>query len=358
MNSSDITFIRLKNHHLTSPNFKTPYDVISYLGAVQSQDYPMAKWSIAQRMKSATDSTIEDAYNKGEIIRTHIMRPTWHFVAPEDLRWVRELTSPRVKTFMGHYNRKLELTDDLFKKSNSEIVKALKGNNYLTRQELKDVLGKIGIKGDVQRYAHIIMWAELDSLICSGPRRGKQFTYALVDDRIPKSGKINRDEALYKLSLKYFTSHGPAKLKDFSWWSGLTIKEATQGLDSIKSKLTSETVNGKDYYFVNKKMTKATSTQAFLLSIYDEYTISYKDRGDMSDYREIEKMIMMGNALTAVIIIDGRTRGIWKRTIKKDKVEIKISPFKKLNSDEKIALEKAAEKFGEFLGLKPLLSMI
>lgn len=364
VDSKDIISLRLTNHHLLSHELKTPYDVVSYLGAVQSQDYAMAKWSVALRMKHALDSVIESSFNKGEIIRTHVMRPTWHFIAPEDLAWMQDLTSERVKAFMNHYNKRLELTEELFKKSNAAIIKALKGNKYLTRQELKEVLGKIGINGDVQRYAHIIMWAELDGLICSGPRRGKQFTYALVDERIPKVKKISREEALGKLTTRYFTSHGPAQVKDFSWWSGLTVKDAREGLDSIKSTLSNENINGKSYYYIGSSKIKSNKNTAFLLSIFDEYVISYKDRSDISDYRAIEKMITMGNALTAVVIINGKARGTWKRIVKnlpagrQGYVEIKISPFKKFTHDENTALKNTAEEYGDFLGLKPLLTVV
>ena len=161
------------------------------------------------------------------------MRPTWHFVVPEDIRWMLELTAPRVKTVLAHYNRKLELDDALFAKSNAAIIKALQGHTYLTRQELKTILTNIGIETNVQRLAHIIMWAELDGLICSGPRRGKQFTYALMEESVRKAKKLNREQALAKLALNYFTSHGPAQLKDFSWWSGLAVKDARDALDLI-----------------------------------------------------------------------------------------------------------------------------
>jgi len=351
MTQQDIANVRLQNQHLLGEKFKTPHEIVSWLGAVQSQDYFAASWSLGQRLQNATDETIDKAFNEGKILRTHILRPTWHFVDPSDIRWMEELTAPRVKQFMAHYNRKLELDAKLFAKSSKTIVKILKEKQYATRQEIKAEFTKIGIKTDVQRLAHIVMWAELDSVICSGPRIGKQFTYALVEERVPKTKKKTRDEALTELAKRYFTSHGPAQLKDFSWWSGLTIKDAEEGISMIKSKLNQATVDGKTYWFCEKTKPIKQPSNNFLLSIFDEYTIAYKDREALGGERYFEKMITMGNALTAVIILNGKIRGSWKRILKKNSVEIKLMPFNTLNKNEKDALKKEAAKYGKFLNL-------
>jgi hypothetical protein len=356
MNSSDIVYLRLHNQSLAEPRFQEPKDVVGWLGAVQAQDYAAAKWALGLRMRRATDEIIEKSLNEGEILRTHVMRPTWHFVLPEDIRWMLELTAPQVKKLLASYNRKLGLDDKLFAKSNAAIAKALKGNSYLTRQELKKILEGIGIRTDVQRLAHIVMWAELDALICSGPRRGKQFTYALLEERVPRAKKINRDEALAKLTLKYFTSHGPAQIKDFVWWSGLAFKDAEKGLDAVKSQLTQEIIEDKTYY-VSKSLPRAYDMRpsAFLLSVYDEYAIAYKDRSDISNTRDIERMISMGNALTAVIIIDGRAAGTWKREMRKDSVIVTLQTFSKLASGEKKMLVAAATRYGDFISMPVVL---
>jgi hypothetical protein len=359
MTGKDISYSRLYNQHLIGDKFKTPYETVSYLGAVQSQDYFGASWSLAQRLENSTQESINQAFNDGKILRTHIMRPTWHFVAPEDLRWIEELTAPRVKQFMAHYNRNLELDEKLFAKSTVAIVKILKEKKYATRQELKTELTKIGIKTDVQRLAHIVMWAELDAVICSGPRIGKQFTYALLVDRAPKTKNKTRDEALHELTKRYFASHGPAQIKDFSWWSGLTMKDAENGLSMIKSKLKEEKVDEKTFYFYpNQFRTKPKPPKAFLFSIYDEYTIAYKDRSATGADRYIEKFLSMGNALTAVIILNGKAIGSWKRILKKSTVEITLNPFEDLNKRDFEALEKEAKAYGKFLNLPVKLQVV
>jgi hypothetical protein len=245
----------------------------------------------------------------------------------------------------------------LFEKSNASIIRALEGHTHLSRLELKAILANAGINTDVQRLAHIIMWAELDGLICSGPRRGKQFTYALLEERVRRSTRYVREKALEKLARKYFISHGPAQLKDFSWWSGLAEKEAGYALDRIKSGLKQVTLDGRTYFYTPKaEMTARDSPSVFLLSIYDEYTIAYKDRGYISQTRDIERMISRGNALTAVIIVNGRVAGTWKRTLRKKTIEISLKPFRNLDDDELEAVESEVTRYGKFFGTPTVIT--
>ena len=216
MNASEILKLRLHNSGLSNSPFKSAADAVSHLGAVQAQDFAAAKWALGLHIKNSTDEDIEKAFNEGAILRTHVMRPTWHFVVPEDIRWMLELTAPRVKKLLMHYNRKLNLDDVLFARSNAAIVEALRGHAYLTRQELKAVLTGMGIKTDVQRLAHIIMWAELDGLICSGPRRGRQFYLCAPGGASGEGQEASSGRGSCQARLNYFTSHGPAQLEDFS----------------------------------------------------------------------------------------------------------------------------------------------
>jgi hypothetical protein len=351
MNSQEILSRRLHNTGLSTAPFHTAEDAVTHLGAVQAQDFAAAKWSLGLRIRNSTDAEIEQAFNDGRIQRIHILRPTWHFVMPEEIRWMTDLTAPRVRSILAGSNRRIGLDDAVFAKTGPAIARALEGRNYLTRQELKAVLADIGIGTDVQRLSHILMQAELDGLICSGPRRGKQFTYALLDERVRKSARINREQALETLALRYFTSHGPAQLKDFSWWSGLSGEDARAALDRIESGLEKATVKGKTFWFSPTSGIIPDPPPARLLSIYDEYTISYRDRSDISESRDIERMIARGNALTAVIVIDGKVAGTWRKTTKKDSVEIRVSPFRKLDTDQQEAVEAEVARYGKFVGM-------
>jgi len=348
----DVIPSRLWNQRLTNPGLKTPRDVVEHLGAVQAQDFAAAKWGVGLRMKSATDETVERAFNEGSILRIHVMRPTWHFIKPEDVHWMLELTSSRVKAALASSDRKLGHTAGFYAKCNAVIEKAFRDRKFLMRSELGDELGRAGIAARGQRLGHILVNAELDGLICSGPRLGRQFSYALLEDRVPKVKKIPRDEALALLAFRYFRSHGPAQPADFAWWSGLSMADAGRALDLVASKLTSDTAGGKTYWFSGTiGPWRPESPMAFLLSLYDEYTIAYKDRSDISDKRDIERMIAMGNALTAVLILHGRVAGTWKRALSKDGAAISVRPFRKLAGSEKKALESAAARYGTFLGL-------
>lgn len=328
---------------------------MEHFGAIQAQDFGAAKWSVGLRMRRATDEIVENAFNAGRILRTHVMRPTWHFVMPEDIRWMLELTAPGVRKILAPYDKRLDIDARLLSRCHTLIGKALEGGAILTRAELSQHLGRHGVEASGQRLGHIMAYMELDALVCSGPRRGKQMTYTMLEERVPKAELLTREQSLAKLAGKYFTSHGPAQLKDFAWWSGLPLKEATTGLDSMISDLHSAKVGEKTYYFKpDEKAGEDKSQSAFLLSIYDEYTIAYKDRSAMSEGRpqDIETMLSMGNALTSVLVINGKVAGTWKRILEKDRVEIKLSPFRALSPAEKDSVHAAADRYGSFWNLK------
>ncbi len=352
MNSSDILGVRLRNTGLSRPLFKSAAAAVSRLGAVQAQDYAAAKWALGLRVRGSTDTDIERAFNEGAILRVHVMRPTWHFVVPEDVRWLLELTAPKVKAFLASSDRKLELDEALIAKSNAAIVRALAGRSHLTRQELKAILKGKGIETNVQRLAHIIVHAELDGLVCSGPRRGKQFTYALIEERVPKAGRLSRRQALARLALTYFAGHGPAQLKDFAWWSGLGVKDAGEALDAVRAKLRPAESAGKTYWLgTGQGQGIPKPPPALLLSVYDEYTIAYADRSDLGGARPVEELIARGQALTTVMVLEGKVAGTWKRTLRKDRLEIALNPFRKLKRDDRAALEAQAARYGKFLGI-------
>jgi len=326
---------RLQNQQISKQVFDQPGELVKWFGAMQAQDYAAAKWAIALRLKNGyTDSQVEASLTNGEVLRTHVLRPTWHFVHPEDIRWMLNLTSARVRSTMTSYERQLNLTSKIYSKSNDIIVKVLEGGNHLTRPQLMEHINNAGINTDETRSAFIAMNAELDGLICSGPKR----TYALLEERVPPQPVIDRDEALGRLAEKYFQSHGPATLHDFSWWSGLTLADVKRGVEIAGKKLASE----EEYYF---KPSSATSTKrVFLLPNFDEYSVGYADREALINHSQINSR---SNILFSNIIVEnGIVQGTWKRTIKKDSVLFEPTSFKKLNTAT------AAKAFAKFLGLK------
>jgi len=356
MTNQEFASLRLRNQRLSNPTFKHPQEVVQWLGAVQAQDYPGAKWAIAQRARGLTDAVIDQALAEGTILRTHLLRPTWHFVTPADIRWMLKLTAPRVHAASAFMYRQLGLDNAVFNRSNAALAKALDGGQQLTRPELGSVLKHAGIVAEGQRLSYLMMRAELDGVICSGGRRGKQFTYALLDDRALKASAFDREQALTELSTRYFTSRGPASLKDFVWWSGLTTADAKAGIELSSSQLVREEIDDQDFWLSRSSPpAPKPSPAAYLLSTYDEYWMGYKSRGVAVDAVHAEK-IVRGNTFSSTILLDGRVVGTWKRTINKDTVGIQIDLFAPLAKRGKQAFAAAAERYGRFLGLPVVLA--
>jgi hypothetical protein len=353
MTHLNIAHQRLHNQLINQRTFEKADDVVRWLGAVQAQDYAAAKWALGLRMQNSTDDIIEQAFTDGTILRTHVMRPTWHFVLPADIRWMLALTAPRVIAASAYYYRTLGLDDTVFTHSNAMLAKALQGGKQLTRAELASVLQRAGIATDnLQRIGQIIMRAELDGIICSGARRGKQFTYALLDERAPQARAFDREEALAELARRYFTSHGPATLKDFVWWSGLTVADARAGLEMVTSQLMHEVIDSQTYWCsAYTSPTKDLSQTVYLLPNFDEYTVGYTDRSAVVKASDAAKFDTRGNVLNPTIVLDGLVVGTWKRTMKKDAVTLTPSLFRPLTKAETHALSASASCYGAFLDM-------
>jgi hypothetical protein len=353
MTNFEIAQQRLHNQFITRQTFEKASDVVRWLCAVQAQDYAAAKWALGLRMQNSTDTFIEQSFNEGTILRTHVMRPTWHFVLPADIRWMLALTTPRVIAATAYYYRTLGLDDAFFSHSNAVLAKALQGGKQLTRAELASELKQASIAIDnLQRVGQIIMRAELDGIICSGARRGKQFTYALLNERAPEARTLNREESLAELTLRYFSSHGPATLQDFVWWSGLTVVDAKAGLGLVASELVCEVIDNQTYWRSNSKPPANDVSQAiYLLPNYDEYTVGYTDRSAIFDVSDTEKFDTPGNVLNPTIVLDGRVVGTWKRTITKDTVHLTPKLFTSLTRTEIHALTASAKRYAAFLNM-------
>ena len=238
---------RLHNQFVARPRRSTPAELVSWLGAVQAQEYQPAKWGLSLRLQNGnSDAAIERAVNEGHILRTHVMRPTWHFVSRDDLPWLLQLTAPRVHKTMSTYTRHQGLEKSTIVRAVAVFERALAGACHLTRAELRERLADAGSQFSSLQMGLLTMYAELEGVICSGPRRGKQFTYALLSERAPSPRRLERDEALAELSRRFFSSHGPATIRDFVWWSGLTTADAKRGLEIIKAR--SESADGITYW--------------------------------------------------------------------------------------------------------------
>lgn len=355
MTHQDLLHYRLINQQIAASKFKTPQEVVSWLGAMQAQVFAMAKWAIGLRLGKASDCDVEHAFNTGAILRTHMLRPTWHFVSPEDIRWMLALTAPRVHAANASMYRKLELNNAVLKKSNAVLIKSLEGNNHLSRASLKTALDQAKINTDGLRLVYILMHAELEALICSGPRQGKQFTYALLDERAPEKKKVDREEALGLLLMRYFTSRGPATIRDFVWWSGLTVKETQTGVAMLAGDLKRVNIKGQEYLFTaHVPKTGKELQRTFLMPDYDEYGISYKDRSALfKTERPAVRKQGASSPYSHMFVVNGVIAGTWKSLEKNKKCSVETVSFKRLEAEERQALKKAVQRYCLFVDNLP-----
>jgi Winged helix DNA-binding domain len=348
---------RLLNQGITRAKCREPAEVVAWLGAVQAQEYAAARWALALRMREGTtDAEIERAFDEGRILRTHVMRPTWHFVTPADIRWMLELTAPRVHRAMAYYRRQLGLDAAILTRTTAVFERALGDGEYLTRTELGALLDRPDLVAKGVRLALLTMSAELEGVICSGPRRGKQFTYALLAERAPRA-RLSRDEALAELTRRYFTSHGPATIRDFLWWSGLTTADARRGLEMNRAR--HEVVEGRTYWSLGGTTAGGTRRPTVhLLPVYDEYFVAYRDREAVPHGPPaIESRSRGSVTFQHVLVIGGQVAGTWKTVRNPKRLVVDVIPLRRLTGPERRALAETAARYGRFLDVPVSLSV-
>lgn len=326
---------RLHSQLLGGNPAATPHDAVAHFGAVQAQDYLGALWAVGVRTRGAVERDVERAIAEREIVRCWPMRGTLHFVAAEDVRWMLELLAPRVlKRHRPRLEREFELDARVLRRCRTLLERALQGGNALTRPEIYATLEKAKIATAGSRGLHILFALAHERLICFGARRGRQPSFVLLDEWLPASKPKPREEALAELAKRYFTSHGPATIADFAWWSGLTAKEANEVL-SLAGRIEPE---------------GTSKASAHLLPPFDEYTVAYKDRSAVIDPMYAKRVNAGGGMINAIAIVDGIVVGNWKRELRGSNVEVAIAPFRPLTARETRALEREAARYAKFLG--------
>lgn len=349
MDATGLIRRRLARQRLSSAPLGTAADVVSMLGAVQAQEYAEARWSLAERMRGEPSAAeIDAALESGEILRTHCLRPTWHFVARNDIRWILAATTHRVHaTNKGAY-RAHELDPNLIGRSQEVIAALLDDGEPRTRKEVAAELAGAGIEASGSRLAHIVMHAELDGLICSGPLRRRQHTYALISDRAPNAKTLPREDAIRELARRYFTGHGPASRADFCTWSSLTLADAEPALEALRGELAVRKEKGIEMFEAPSHAPRRTraAEDALLLPMYDEMIMGYRDvRPTTYDPDQ-----HVGH-FERPIVVDGETIGTWRRVIGPAEVTVQIKPVAGLPRARLRAIEVTADRLGRHLGL-------
>ncbi len=350
----DISYMRLHNQHIKCASQKTPEEVVRHLGAIQAQDYANALWAIGQRTKSATVEDVERAIEAGKIVRTWPMRGTIHFIPAEDAKWMLKLSAERMLKLDSRRMDRLELTEENMEQCKQLFYDELSGGKRLTRPQMLNLLEESGISTKNQRGYHILWYTSIIGLICQGPVQDKQPTFVLLDEWIPNSKALSKEESLATFAKKYFPSHGPATLHDFAWWSGLTMKDARLALELAKPELISQEIDGIEYWMGEGTLDLQTTHQSsvHLLPAYDEYLTGYKDRSAVLTKEHATKIVPGNNGIfLPTLVIDGQVVGIWKRKLKKNAVEITLHPFMQIDGLEEKVVEEV-EKYRKYLGFQ------
>lgn len=347
---SEISHHRLVSQKLYKTSDFSPQEIVHHLGAMQAQDYAMAKWAVGSRCH-ASEKEIEEAVNSAKIIRTHILRPTWHFVSADDIYWMLDLSAPQVKRFTSSAAKKFGYDEKKLNQTNVSIEKLLAGNNHLSRDEIMQELNIKKTSKEDFLSAAIMMNAELDGLVCNGRMKGKQITYALLEERVlkPKT-KLTKEEGLAKLALRYFESHGPATALDFSWWSGFPPTICQKTINAIELQLNHITVDNQQYWFKKDLKDENYSSESIhFLPAFDEILISYKTREASFNTEHQSKVFTNNGIFKPIILENGKVIGIWKRTIKKDHAKIETEFFNETETSKKDILFEGIKAFETYL---------
>jgi hypothetical protein len=346
---------RLAGHHIAGTRLTTPREVVAWMGAMQAQDYAACLWAVGIRLPGSAVADIEQALDAGDILRTHVLRPTWHLVSADDISWILALTAPHIKARLKSRHRELGLTESSLSKSFNILETNLAGGKHASRQALIAAFEQAGMPNDDNRASHLLMSAELEGLVCSGPAQSGRPTYALLAERVPPAKPLSREEALHTLANRYFSSHGPAASRDFAWWSGLPAADSRLALELAKDSLVSETIEAQAYWWNPAAVTDSGEDSLHLLPAYDEYIIGYQERSAVLPQQDFKKAVSSNGVFWPVVLVNGQVRGVWKRTVKKDSLAVEVAWFAPANLPDQEAVERAAAEYAKYLGKSNIL---
>ncbi|MCD8262261.1 MAG: winged helix DNA-binding domain-containing protein [Bacteroides sp.] len=341
---------RITAQQLTQPQFETPGQLIQWMGAMQAQEYSMMKWAVGMWLISGGLTHINDALNRGEILRIHVMRPTWHLVAAEDIRWMTELNRSRLRPSILSWAKEKGITSEFSLLVNRMIEKILEGIPGMTKTEIITELQHQGVALDTSMMNCFLMLAEIEGLVCSGVEKNGKHTYAPLEERVAPTPALTREEALAKLTRRYFQSHSPATLQDFVWWSGLTLTKARKGISLIEKELNRERFRD-DQMYIHHSWSEITccDTHLHLLPSYNEYLISYKDRTHVLPLEYYRKAFNTYGIFYPVIVYNGQVAGNWNRTKTGKGFRLETSFFEPTFRFNKELLQEAEKRYLSFL---------
>ena len=345
--------LHLAAQGIARPIAKSPAEVVTRLGALQAQDHPGALWSIGLRMVNATRTEVERAIAERTIVRTWPMRGTLHFVPAADAGWMLDLLASRVMRGAAGRYRQLELDDATFRRIRTVTRRALSHTPMMTRSTLFAAIDAAGVSTAGQRGIHLIRHLCMEGLLCQGPHAEKEPTFVLMEDWVRESRTVSRDEALQLLAERYFTSHGPASVRDFANWTGLSLTDSRTALHLAKPSLALFDDDGDELWMSNALEAPAGSANgAQLLPGFDEYLLGYRDRSAVLAPEYVERIVPGGNGVfQATLVLDGLVRGTWRRAQKSGAMKLGVHPFVKLSAARRKEVAAAADRYAAFLGI-------
>lgn len=392
---SQLALQRLDNQFISAPHPGSLAEMLAQLGAVQGQDYLGTLWALGLR-SGLTQAQAEESYAQpapqATIVRSWLMRGTLHFVAAADLGWMVELVAPRLLSGLRRRYGELELDAGTLEKSDRLLLEAIRAEGPLRRDALRSRLEAAGISTTGQRAVHMLQHASLQGLIYQAAVQRNQAVFELVERLPPGIQFSSREAALGELARRYFSTHGPATVQDFIWWSGLTAAEARQALGAAQesqANLESQVVCGITYWGCSKPGAKRVSSAtgdthstasplpvedcadermvldastpqadpqgAYLLPGFDEYLLSYKDRSASISPEHQQRWMSNTNGMPlSTVVIGGKVVGTWKRTLGKKAVRVEVQPFEAFSPAQEEAIQAAAQEYANFLKM-PLI---
>lgn len=343
---------RLLNHQLVRPLFASPQEVVAWMGAVQAQHYAAAKWAVAMRTPTATLGEVEAALRRGDILRTHVLRPTWHLVSADNLRRMLHLSGARIRKAVCSYAGGGD-NETRWRACYALLERLLRDNRHLTRDELAEAFTRQGHSLPPRELAHLLLFAEADALICSGGDRDGRTTYALLDERVPPAAEESHEEALARVADRYFRSHTPATAADFTWWSGLSATDARRAIASLSDCLRPTTVKGTTYYVhTEARIAERATASVHLLPPFDEYLIAYKDRSAVVPPAHSARAHNEYGTFYPLLLHRGIATGNWELPSRRA-AALSFTFFDASQPPPTAALHRAAQRYARFLG-RPL----
>ena len=345
MDAREVVLRRLAATGLTGGLRPSPEHVVDHLLAVQSQDVQPSAWSVAQRTEGGTEAVVAQARDDGQLLRTHVLRTTWHDVRPADLRWLLALTGPRVRQSAAGVRRQLGLDDEVLTTARRAVEPAVTGR-ALTRPQVAQVLADAGLALDARALGYVLMLLELDAVLCSGVRERHLHTYALLEERVPPAPAP--DDPTAELARRFLRGHGPATVRDLAWWSSLRVSDLRRALTALGDELRRDELDGLELWSAADAPPPAPAAGVQLVQAYDEHLVAFTESKHLTDPGRV--VGRRERPYLGVVLVDGVVAGSWGRTATAADVTVRVTPLGAALDVE--GLRAAAEAYGAFLGLR------